>query len=75
MNDLIARMEAGKSEFYTLAFWSWNGKLEKPRLLSQIEKMKQVDMGGFIIHARPLTCPKRGWTRWSFAWKRAVNAA
>ena len=37
MNDLIARMEAGKSEFYTLAFWSWNGKLEKQRLLSQIE--------------------------------------
>lgn len=69
MNDLIARMEAGKSEFYTLAFWSWNGKLEKPRLLSQIEKMKQVDMGGFIIHARSgLTTPYL-----SEAWMDAVE--
>ena len=69
MNDLIARMEAGKSEFYTLAFWSWNGKLEKPRLLSQIEKMKEVDMGGFIIHARSgLTTPYL-----SEAWMDAVE--
>lgn len=33
-------------------FWSWNNALEKDELLRQIDDMKSVGCGGFIIHAR-----------------------
>lgn len=35
-----------------LVFWSWNGKLEENRLISEMEDMKRVGIGGFFIHAR-----------------------
>lgn len=33
-------------------FWSWNDKLEKGKLVSQIDSMRQVGIGGFFMHAR-----------------------
>ena len=35
-----------------IPFWSWNNKLEKDELVKQIHNMKEVGMGGFIMHAR-----------------------
>ncbi len=36
----------------SLPFWSWNDKLEKEKLLKQIEWMKKHGFGGFFMHAR-----------------------
>lgn len=36
----------------SIPFWSWNDKLEKDRLLEQIEWMKKESFGGFMMHAR-----------------------
>lgn len=40
------------AESLSLPFWSWNDKLEKQKLLSQISWMKDKKMGGFFMHAR-----------------------
>ncbi len=42
----------GKKEFRPAPFWSWNDKLDKTELLSQIEKMKRAGYGGFFMHSR-----------------------
>ena len=36
----------------SLPFWSWNDKLDKEKLASQIEWMNACNMGGFFMHAR-----------------------
>ena len=33
-------------------FWAWNCRLEREELLWQIEKFKEMGMGGFVIHSR-----------------------
>ena len=35
-----------------IPFWSWNDELETEKLTKQVDWMKQVGMGGFIMHAR-----------------------
>ncbi len=45
-------------DYRSIPFWSWNGELEIPELLKQIEHMKLRKIGGFIMHARTgLTTP------------------
>lgn len=39
-------------EYRGTPFWSWNCKLEKDMILSQIETFKLMGFGGFHIHAR-----------------------
>ncbi|MBO4490679.1 MAG: hypothetical protein J5944_04890 [Lentisphaeria bacterium] len=39
-------------EFRGAPFWSWNSKLEAPRLREQIRIMKKMGMGGFFMHSR-----------------------
>ena len=36
----------------SLPFWSWNDKLEREKLLAQIDWMKDTGFGGFFMHAR-----------------------
>ena len=33
-------------------FWSWNNALDREELLRQIDDMKSVGCGGFVVHAR-----------------------
>ncbi len=40
------------TDYRPILFWSWNNTLEIPELLRQIDDMKSVGMGGFIMHAR-----------------------
>ena len=39
-------------EYRAIPFWSWNNELDEKELVRQIEEMKEVGMGGFIMHAR-----------------------
>ncbi len=36
----------------SIPFWSWNNELDEEKLVSQIVEMKEVGVGGFIMHAR-----------------------
>ncbi len=47
-----ALKEADLSQYGAIPFWSWNNELEIEELLNQIDAMKEVGMGGFIMHAR-----------------------
>lgn len=40
------------SEYRGAPFWAWNCKLEKDMLLKQIDKIKEMGMGGAHIHCR-----------------------
>ncbi|KAK2017629.1 family 2 glycoside hydrolase [Colletotrichum eremochloae] len=40
------------SEYRGCPLWSWNTKLEKKRLLRQIDHLKDMGMGGFHMHVR-----------------------
>ena len=33
-------------------FWSWNGDLQRDELLRQVDILKQMGMGGFVMHSR-----------------------
>lgn len=39
-------------EYAPIPFWSWNNQIEQEEILKQIQDMKEVGCGGFIIHAR-----------------------
>ena len=39
-------------EYRAIPFWSWNNELDEKYLVKQIEEMKEVGIGGFIMHAR-----------------------
>lgn len=39
-------------KYRPIPFWSWNDKLEVPETTWQIEKMDEVGIGGFFMHAR-----------------------
>ena len=38
--------------YRSIPFWSWNNKLDPEELRKQIREMKEVGLGGFIMHAR-----------------------
>ena len=40
------------SEYRATPFWSWNCKLDKDQLMTQIEHFKEMGLGGFHIHSR-----------------------
>ena len=40
------------SEYRGVPFWSWNTKLDKDRILKQIDIFKEMGMGGFHLHCR-----------------------
>lgn len=39
-------------KYRPIPFWSWNEKLDKDETVEQIEKMENVGIGGFFMHAR-----------------------
>ncbi len=45
-------MDFNNIEKSSFPFWSWNGKLNKERLIEQIDLMKAHGHGGFFMHAR-----------------------
>ena len=45
-------MDLKNSRRSSFPFWSWNGKLDKQRLINQIDLMKAHGYGGFFMHAR-----------------------
>ncbi len=53
MNEKLYQALAGNlDEFRSIPFWSWNNSLDEKELVRQIEEMKRVGIGGFIMHAR-----------------------
>ena len=48
----IRLFENPTSEYRGAPFWSWNAKLDKDMLLSQIESLKEMGFGGFHMHTR-----------------------
>ncbi len=50
MFDKITKEELKK--FRSIPFWSWNDKLDKDKLIAQIDWMKENGIGGFFMHAR-----------------------
>lgn len=41
-----------ENKFKPIPFWSWNEKLEKDKLIEQIDWMHEAGIGGFFMHAR-----------------------
>ena len=53
MNErLIDKLRGNPDEYKSIPFWSWNNSLDTKELVRQIEEMKSVGIGGFIMHAR-----------------------
>lgn len=44
--------ESPTTEYRGCPLWSWNGTLEKKRLLRQIDYLEEMGMGGFHMHVR-----------------------
>ena len=40
------------NDYRSIPFWSWNNELDEAELIKQIDEMKSVGIGGFIMHAR-----------------------
>lgn len=40
------------AQYRAAPFWAWNCKLEKERLMRQIDQMNEMGMGGFHMHCR-----------------------
>ena len=49
---LREQLQADLTDYQAIPFWSWNNDLDEERLVQQIEDMKSVGIGGFIMHAR-----------------------
>ena len=45
-------LSADLTDYQSIPFWSWNNELDEKELVKQIEDMKSVGIGGFIMHAR-----------------------
>lgn len=52
VDTLINSIAASSKEHASIPFWSWNDKLKKEELLAQIERMDELGMRGFFMHAR-----------------------
>ncbi|MBR4073445.1 MAG: hypothetical protein IKK24_05820, partial [Clostridia bacterium] len=44
--------ESELNKYRSIPFWSWNDKLEKDKLIKQIDWMHENGIGGFFMHAR-----------------------
>ena len=51
-DKLIRALDNDLTDYQSIPFWSWNNELEPEELVRQIEDMKAVGIGGFIMHAR-----------------------
>lgn len=51
-NELKALLQKEHNDYKSIPFWSWNNEIEEDELVKQIEEMKSVGIGGFIMHAR-----------------------
>ncbi|MCQ2451326.1 MAG: hypothetical protein MJ080_05070 [Clostridia bacterium] len=45
MTDFVKKLQNLPKEYRPLPFWSWNDKLEKEELISQISAMKESGIG------------------------------
>ena len=52
LQKLKAALDTDLTDYQPIPFWSWNNTLDKNELIRQIEDMKSVGIGGFIMHAR-----------------------
>ncbi|MBQ2702105.1 MAG: hypothetical protein IJF64_03855 [Clostridia bacterium] len=52
IQKLKKEFEKDLTDYAAIPFWSWNNELDEKELIRQIEEMKAVGMGGFIMHAR-----------------------
>ena len=50
--SLFDLIKQNLNEYRSFPFWSWNDKLEKEELISQMKGMQKVNIGGFFMHAR-----------------------
>ncbi len=51
-DNLIRALDCDLTDYQSIPFWSWNNELDETALVQQIEDMKSVGIGGFIMHAR-----------------------
>lgn len=51
-SEVLELLERPTSEYRAKPFWSWNGKLDKDKLLEQVELMHEMGFGGFFMHSR-----------------------
>jgi hypothetical protein len=49
---LYSLFQSPSPAFRGKPFWSWNGWLEKERLLWQVDRFHEMGMGGFFMHSR-----------------------
>ena len=49
---LNAMLNQDLTDYQSIPFWSWNNEMDETELVKQIEDMKSVGIGGFIMHAR-----------------------
>jgi len=52
MKKIIEEIRENSMSYGSIPFWSWNDKLEEKELRHQIQKMKELGMNGFFMHAR-----------------------
>ena len=50
--NIVKVLNKKAKDYKSLPFWSWNGKLDKKELLSQIRWIKENGFGGYFMHAR-----------------------
>ena len=52
IEGLKQALDCDLTDYQSIPFWSWNNELDEKELVRQIEDMKSVGIGGFIMHAR-----------------------
>lgn len=52
MTDFKKLLQNPPGKYRPAPFWSWNEKLDTAQTKEQINKMKEVGLGGFFMHAR-----------------------
>ena len=52
IQKLKSALDCDLTDYQSIPFWSWNNELDEKELVKQIEDMKEVGIGGFIMHAR-----------------------
>ncbi len=69
------KLENRLKDYKSLAFWSWNGKMQESEIRRQIDEMADQGYGGFFIHSRAgLEIPYMG-SEWFAACETAVSHA
>ena len=49
---MLKGFSKGLNSLRPVPFWSWNDKLNKEELFSQMQKMRDAGYGGFFMHSR-----------------------